>query len=524
MDEEDLREREESRLILTNDGFGGFGTQHDPSVHDALDGLFRPVEDTIGEKLLGRMGWKKGQGIGPRVLRRIDPNDPNSELREFPPEDSNVLQFTSKTDTKGLGYGDEAPSLRPTSKKQPVQDVSDDDESPAGLSTAKVPKKSKKLDRIGMSVGPLNDIGSDDEDPYEIGPKMSYNRALGGGKKLKVKKTFGMGSVNPLLKAKPVFMSRKLPLVLNTLRKCHDGRLPINGFVLADELDAFGAMSLSDERFQPPVVPDDWQPVKLASATAQSAAPQQPNTTGSSGGVHQQTAQSRAQLLGEKPLQGKSVFDYISSTTRDRLVTATGNTLLPPALGETPVSFITELNTTQSGRLSSEIPHLDPTTALTALTRLRKDKSPPYADDLPKQGRYKDFLRYSSTPNLNPRPPPLRAPHHRSDDDHLAELHEFVATALLFKPATGMLASRFTSASSGVQASVTEGQGDNGDGAEADPSTADLLTRPMQQKPTNPAEEAARMGMFGIATRSTVGFYPTKLVCKRFGVEMPVGQ
>jgi len=521
MDEEDLREREESRLISTTDGFGGFGTQDDPSIRNALEDLFRPLEDTMGEKLLGRMGWKRGQGIGPRMLRKIDPNDPTSETREFPPEDSPMLHFASKNDTKGLGYGaDEALLVRPASNKQLAQDISDDDETHPGLSFAKLPKKSKKTGPTSIGVGSLNDTGSDDEDPYEMGPKMSYNRALGGDKKSKKPKVAGVGSANPSLKTKPVFVSKKLPSVFESLRKCHDGKLPLTGFVLADEIDTFGAMTLSDKKFQPPEVPHDWQPAKLTADSTISSEQTQHNTPNPSSSTTQQTTQSRAQLLGETPLQGKSIFDYLSPAARDRLVTTTGNTTLPPALGETPTTISTlHLNPTDPRAPPSlKIPPLDPTTALTALTRLKKDKNPPYSDDLPKQGRYKDYLRYSSTPNLNPRPPPLRAPHHhKSDTDHLAELHEFLATALLFKPATGLLASRFTSA-------ATEGRDGNPDGAEGVTSTADLLTRPAQQKLADPAEEAARMGMFGIATRSTIGFYPARLVCKRFGVsDVPAG-
>lgn len=54
-----------------------------------------------------------------------------------------------------------------------------------------------------------------------------------------------------------------------------------------------------------------------------------------------------------------------------------------------------------------------------------------------------------------------------------------------------------------------------------EPETEGLLTRP-REKLKDPAEEAARMGMFGVATRSVVSWQPTRLVCKRFAVEIPV--
>lgn len=524
MDEEDLKEQEETRQISATDGFAGFGTADDPSARDVLDDLFKPTEDTMGEKLLNKMGWKKGQGIGPRTRRRVDPKDEKSETREFPPEDSPMLGFSQKNDMRGLGFGSEDGSLSArTNAAQPesITRGSEEDDSRPGLSFMARPKnKAKQPIRTGIGVGSLNDTGSDEEDPYEIGPKMSYSRIMGGDKKKEKKSKASSTNANPLLRTKPVFISksRQLPSVLTSLRKCHDGKLPLTGFVLADELDSFGAMSLEDGKYKPPEVPEGWQPAQLVREGTRAAQTSLPTITGTNA---QLTADSRRAALGEQSLPGKSVFDYLSTTARDRLATVTGNQNLPPALDERPAphSITTSSDVSQLPGLA--IPFVDPATALTALTRLRKDKTPPYADDLAKQGRYKDFLRYSSDPQpVAQRVSPLRAPQHRySDQDHLTELAEFTATADLFKPATGFLASRFTSAA--ATSKPTVGTQEEGAVGQGDLETEDLLTRP-PAKPKDPAEEAARMGMFGVATRSVVSWQPTRLVCKRFGVEMPV--
>ena len=76
---------------------------------------------------------------------------------------------------------------------------------------------------------------------------------------------------------------------------------------------------------------------------------------------------------------------------------------------------------------------------------------------------------------------------------------------------SGAMASRFTSASSGPKGSSDEA---------ADSSDATGLHRPAA-KPQDPAEAAAHIGMFGPMTRSSISFYPARLLCKRFNVRPP---
>jgi G patch domain-containing protein 1 len=71
------------------------------------------------------------------------------------------------------------------------------------------------------------------------------------------------------------------------------------------------------------------------------------------------------------------------------------------------------------------------------------------------------------------------------------------------------MASRFTSASSAPKVA-----------SDAPDSTDSVLSRPAE-KPDNPAVAAAKIGMFGQMTRSTISFYPSRLLCKRFNVKPP---
>jgi hypothetical protein len=71
------------------------------------------------------------------------------------------------------------------------------------------------------------------------------------------------------------------------------------------------------------------------------------------------------------------------------------------------------------------------------------------------------------------------------------------------------MASRFTSARAEPRAT-----------SDAASDSETLLSRPAA-KPEDPAEAAAKIGMFGPMTRSTISFYPSRLLCKRFNVRPP---
>jgi G patch domain-containing protein 1 len=90
-------------------------------------------------------------------------------------------------------------------------------------------------------------------------------------------------------------------------------------------------------------------------------------------------------------------------------------------------------------------------------------------------------------------------------DEWNHELSEFVRAAMVFKPMSRSMASRFTSST------TLPGTSD---------SKAPLITVPVE-KPEDPAVAAAKINMYGPLTRSTTEFYPTRLLCKRFNVKDP---
>lgn len=78
-----------------------------------IDDIIVPSAEPVGVRLLKRMGWKPGQGIGPRVLKRnrrlkdgpLSDDDTDTPANvTFAPIDSAIVQFTNKTDHQGLGF------------------------------------------------------------------------------------------------------------------------------------------------------------------------------------------------------------------------------------------------------------------------------------------------------------------------------------------------------------------------------------------------------------------------------------
>lgn len=508
MDEEDRQEAEQSRTLQTSEEFAGFGTQQDPKHRSAAIDLFRPSEQTRGVKLLMRMGWKEGQGIGPRIRRAAnleDGSDTPGDQHLFAPADTAVISSYRKTDRKGLGYEgelQETPHVAGKSSSHPrrIMSAESSDEEGTAPKLSKEKKSATQKSRTGFGVGVLNDDGDDDDDPYSMGPRISYNRVIGGDKKPKGKPKASIGTANPMLKHKPTFISKKLGSLKGVLRKCHDGRLPPDGFTLADELDAFGTMSINDEKYRPQQVPSDWTS-SLSSDTAESK--ETFTSTSDAARASSMTAKTRAALLGESALPGKSIFDFMTPAARSRLAAASGRDDLPQAKGE-PAPAGYEVRAPGANPILNLIPQLDNEIALQALNRGVSGWMP-YSEDESKRNRYRAYLEIQAglvqDKEGSQIPPKAEG---MKQDDWVIEMQEFARAAHVFKPISGLMASRFTS-------STSLPQGQNGEASDS------ILSKPAA-KPEDPAEAAAKVGMFGPLTRSFSNFYPTRLVSKRFSL------
>lgn len=517
MDEEDLREQEESRKLQTTEGFAGFGlTDVDATRRAGLMDLLKTGGETMGVKLLKRMGWREGQGIGPKVRRRANldegtaaKGDGAEQTYLFAPENPPMVSFIRKTDFKGLGFEGETRLVTPDLAGDEQHEDSDsffgDRLAMDKKSKSKVQGKDSR--RGGFGVGILNDTGSDDEDPYSLGPQIAYNKTIGGDKKKKKKGQADgakptIASANPLLDTKPVFISKKVAAARTTggFRKCRDGRLPLDGFVLADSLSG---LSISEKKYEPPQIPEGWKSTKQPTKAERDASTYV--STADAAKASSLDPTKRAAALGEAQLPGKSIFDWMTPEARERIAKLTGNTSLPPALGEKAPKGFETTGAQKRKDLWDLVPKLDKQIAVQALTRAVSGWMP-YSEDENKRARYRKFLevRAEVRDSLPDRVPGS------STDEWVTEMQEFARAAEVFKPMSGIMASRFTSASSGpkVASDASDRLGDS------------PLSRPTE-KPDTPAVAAAKIGMFGQMTRSSTSFYPSRLLCKRFNVKPP---
>ncbi len=518
MDDEDLADAEEAKRLQTSDSFAGLGsTANDVVPESHITELLRDGGDTIGVKLLKKMGWREGQGIGAKIRRQAqlgDADDPGGTepTYSFAPENTKPISFVRKDDHKGLGFKAESRLTGPatdTSLRRATTGVDPGANVGLDLFSAKTRIGSRRESNRGaFGVGVLNDNGSDDEDAYQMGPQISYNRVIGADKKKKKKSSdanVAIGSANPLLGSKPVFISKKATSLKSSggFRRCHDGRLPLDGFVLSQDTGTLQAVASSVAKYLPPDVPHSWRSSKNPNLSRDTSSFV---STAEAARSHNLDPRARALLLGESVLPGKSVFDYLSSSARDRIASASGKTDLPIAKAEPAPTGFSLTDDEKKKEFWSLVPALDKDVAIKALGRGIGGWMP-YAEDDSKRARYRAFLelRAGLRGELPERPAGMLK------GDWLNELNEFAHAAQIFKPMTGMMATRFTtSTASPIVASDT-------------PDTADArnILHKSSERPEDPAEAAAKVGMYGPMTRSLQQFFPTRLLCKRFNVQPP---
>ncbi|XP_015248319.1 PREDICTED: G patch domain-containing protein 1 [Cyprinodon variegatus] len=481
-----------------------------------LEELISPARSSIGIELLTKMGWKEGQGIGPRLKRKPRrqlqaeasrmygcalPPTGSEESEEddeefapenvtFAPKDVTPVDFTPRLGVQGLGYRGLDPGLALLGR---VTDEHVDLFKPQSETRSRLFGDRQRSSRRGGVAGQAFGVGAledEDEDVYHRDSMSRYDTVLkdeepGDG-------LYGWTAPQQYTKQKD--RSRDASYL---------GKI-LEGFTLAQK-------PLEEKTiFPPPILPRDYRPVHyfrpqvivsrlsgvspaLAEALKTSRGhmvkeePQQ-------GGRHQLDSGQRGALLGEDALKGpSSVLDLLRPEDRQRLLSLRNSSAQKPSTPDPPLPTPAGPLPTPSALREQE--------ALAAWRGSSSSQSfKPFEKTPSKQARYelylsrlrdgdKDALEQSLDPTM-------------TEWERSREREEFVRASILYRPSSSSLSSRFTSAKH-----------------QEDDDTVEVHLD--QEGDEDDKQEAVKMKMFGKLTRETLEWHPDRLLCKRFNVPDP---
>uniref|UniRef100_A0A1A8D5F1 G patch domain containing 1 n=1 Tax=Nothobranchius kadleci TaxID=1051664 RepID=A0A1A8D5F1_NOTKA len=491
-----------------------------------LEELISPAKSSIGVELLRRMGWREGQGVGPRVKRKprrqqqaeggtkaygcmLPPagsEDSEDEYEEFAPDnvtfapkDVTPVDFSPRLGVQGLGYRGLDPGLALLGRGA---DEHIDLFRPQSESRSRLFGDARSSVRRGGVAGQAFGVGAledDDEDVYHRDSMSRYDTVLGGeepGDGL-----FGWTAPQQYTKKKD-----------KSKDASYLGKI-LEGFTLAQNPPEEKVI------FPPPALPSNYRPVHrfrpqvdvsrlsgvspaLAQALKTSRGhmikedPQQE-------GRHQLDSGQRRTMLGEDALKGpSSVMDLLRPEDRQRLLnlrnSTTPTTCTPVSADKSQVAkqdLLVGVAPPPSG-LQQQQKVLAAWRGSNASTQTFK----PFEKTPSKQARYDlylDRLRQGDTDALEQSLDQTMTEWERS-----REREEFVRASVLYRPSSSSLSSRFTSAKHKEdEDSVEVNRDEEGD--------------------VDDKQNAVKMKMFGKLTRETFEWHPDKLLCKRFNVPDP---
>ncbi|XP_019598312.2 G patch domain-containing protein 1 [Rhinolophus sinicus] len=485
-----------------------------------LDDLITPAKLSVGFELLRKMGWKEGQGIGPRVKRKPRRQKPDPGIKiygcalppggsegsededddylpenvTFAPKDVMPVDFTPKDNVHGLAYKglDPHQALFGISE-EPFNLFSGGPERTSNLLGDIGVNKGRKLGITGQAFG-VGALEEEDDDIYATETLSKYDTVLkdeepGDG-------LYGWTAPRQYQSQKD---SEK------DLR--YIGKI-LDGFSLASK-------SLSSKKiYPPPELPRDYRPVHyfrpVVAATSENSHLLQVLSESAGKPVHDSgthsrhllNASKRGELLGEAPIQGSatSVLEFLSQKDKERIKEMKQATDLKAAQLKAR-SLAQNASSSKQQPSSPDVGHSSWHMALrggTATTRASNFK--PFAQDPEKQKRYEEYL-------VNMKQGQKDALEHCLDPsmtewERGRERDEFAQAARLYVSSHSTLSSRFTHAK------------------EEDDSHQVEVPRD-QENDVNDKQSAVKMKMFGKLTRDTFEWHPDKLLCKRFNVPDP---
>ena len=217
--------------------------------------------------------------------------------------------------------------------------------------------------------------------------------------------------------------------------------------------------------------------------------------------------------MGETPLPSKprSVFDYLSEKDRERL-----KNFVPPKNRPQESAPLTNPLPPQEKPSPTDqfvYPRIEPSVAKAALLGFK-----PFTSDPVKQSRYTAYLKSQSEVVSDEDRLQLKQKPGQDLEHFQLELEEYAKAATVFKPLSGAMAGRFTTAKA-VEHGPTVIEGLHTPSHSAPPQ--DREKPEAIEEPENAKTHAVKHGMYGVLTRETSVWVPAKLLCKRFGVKEP---
>ncbi|XP_061863628.1 G patch domain-containing protein 1 isoform X1 [Colius striatus] len=485
----------------------------------AFDDLIGPSKITIGVELLRKMGWKEGQGVGPRVKRKPRRQKPDPAVKiygcalppglsegsedeedeyqpenvTFAPKDVMPVDLTPKENVHGLGYKglDPSQALFGASGREHLNLFTGASEDTSNLLGDLRHSKGRKIGITGQAFG-VGALEEEDDDIYATETLSKYDTVLkdeepGDGlygwtaPKQYKSKTRSEGEVRYI------------------------GKI-LDGFSLSSK------SSTPSKTYPPPNLPRNYRPVHyfrpvvaagsdschLQKALEESTGRLESDATQQS--RHALTASQRRERLGETGLKGPapSVLEYLSEKDRERL-----KEVKQASEKQTKAKALT-----QQSR-SSRFQPASPDDAFQKwqmflggqLANAGSSDFKPFARNPEKQKRYESFVKSlkqgEKADTLEHCLDPSMTEWERG-----REREEFFRAAMFYKSSSSTLSSRFTRAKYEDDVDKVEVPRD-------------------QENDLNDKETAVKMKMFGKLTRDTFEWHPEKLLCKRFNVPDP---
>ncbi|NXB20008.1 GPTC1 protein, partial [Rhagologus leucostigma] len=484
----------------------------------AFDDLIGPSKITVGVELLRKMGWKEGQGIGPRVKRKPCRQKPDPTVKiygcalppglsegsedeedeyqpenvTFAPKDVMPVDLTPKENVHGLGYKglDPSQALFGVSGREHLNLFSGGSEESSNLLGDLRHSKGRKLGITGQAFG-VGALEEEDDDIYATDTLSKYDTVL---------KDEEPGDGLYGWTAPKQYKSKKRP----EREFKYIGKI-LDGFSLASKSSA------PIKIYPPPSLPRNYRPVHyfrpvimagnenchLQKALEESTGKLESDPAQQS--RHALNAAQRREQLGETELKGPapSILEYLSEKDRERL-----KKMKQASEQQMKAKIVSQQspNSRFQPASSEDAAHKWQMLLGGQLENAGSSDFKPFAKNPEKQKRYENFvksLKKGEKDTLERFLDPNMTEWERG-----REQEEFFRAAVFYRSSNSTLSSRFTRAKYEDDVDKVEVPRD-------------------QENDIDDKETAVKMKMFGKLTRDKFEWHPDKLLCKRFNVRDP---